>query len=159
MKWIGALLFFLISLSFGWMAGKNEKKRTEECEAFLEFFVYIQNQVSYFLAPTKLMYKNFHNEVLKKNGFLDALCAHESDEVYFDVWENALRESRGNLKLSEEQFEILYQSVSRGNGKTKDTNAKKYQALQNVGFFRGRIGFDPCFLMRSSKAWGCFFEY
>ena len=107
MKWIGALIFFLISLSFGWMAGKNEKKRTEECEAFLEFFVYIQNQVSYFLAPTKLMYKNFHNEVLKKNGFLEALCAHESDEVYFDVWENALRESRGNLKLSEEQFEMV----------------------------------------------------
>ena len=107
MKWIGAFLCFLTSLSIGWMAGKNERKRTEECEAFLELFVYIQNQVGYFLAPTKLMYKNFHHDVLKKTGFLDALCAHESDEVYFDAWETALRESRGNLQLSEAQFEMV----------------------------------------------------
>jgi stage III sporulation protein AB len=107
MKWIGAVLCFCTSVALGWMAGKNEKVRTAQCEAFLEFFVYIQNQVGYFLAPTKLMYKNFHHDVLKKNGFLDALCARESDEIYFDAWGTALKESRRNLQLSEAQFEMV----------------------------------------------------
>ncbi len=107
LKWIGAVLCFLTSLSIGWTAGKNERKRTEQCEAFLELFVYIQNQVGYFLAPTKLMYKNFHNAVLKETGFLDALCAHETDEVYFDVWECALSECKENLRLTEGQTETV----------------------------------------------------
>ena len=89
------------------MAGKNEKVRTAQCEAFLEFFVYIQNQVGYFLAPTKLMYKNFHNEALQKTGFPEALCAHEEDEVYFNVWESALLDCKERLNLSETQYEIV----------------------------------------------------
>lgn len=107
MKWIGALICFFISVAVGCMAGKNEKTRTEQCEAFLEFFVYIQNQVGYFLAPTKLMYKNFRSEVLRKTGFLDALCAHEDDDVYFNVWERALADCKENLMLSEEQYGIV----------------------------------------------------
>lgn len=107
MKWIGAVLCFCTSVALGLMAGKNEKVRTAQCEAFLEFFVYIQNQVGYFLAPTKLMYKNFHNEVLEKTGFMKALCAHEEDEVYFDVWDRALRDCKDNMNLSEKQYEIV----------------------------------------------------
>ena len=107
MKWIGAMLCFCASVAVGWMAGKNEKERTAQCEAFLEFFVYIQNQVGYFLAPTKLMYKNFRNETLQKTGFLDALCAHEEDEVYFDVWERALCDCKEHLNLSESQYETV----------------------------------------------------
>ena len=107
MKWIGAVLCFCVSVTLGWMAGKNEKVRTAQCEAFLEFFVYIQNQVGYFLAPTKLMYKNFHNGVLEKTGFPEALCAHEEDEVYFDVWERALHDCKEHMNLSEKQFEIV----------------------------------------------------
>ena len=107
MKLIGARLCFAVSLSAGMLAGKSERERTAQCEAFLELFVYVQNQVSYFLAPTKWMYKNFRNDVLGKTGFLDALSAHESDEVYFDVWENALCACRSHLRLSEEQYEIV----------------------------------------------------
>ena len=40
MKWIGAAICFCISVAIGCTAGKNEKVRTEQCEAFLEFFVY-----------------------------------------------------------------------------------------------------------------------
>ena len=107
MKLIGACLCFAVSLSMGMSAGKTERQRTAECEAFLELFIHIQNQVSYFLAPTKWMYKNFRNEILQKTGFLDALTAHESDEVYFDVWENALRDCRSTLKLSDAQYAIV----------------------------------------------------
>ena len=107
MKWVGAVICFCVSVACGWTAGKNEKVRTAQCEAFLEFFVYIQNQVGYFLAPTKLMYKNFHSEVLQKTGFLDALCAHEGDEVYFDVWERALLECKERMNLSDGQFETV----------------------------------------------------
>ena len=107
MKWIGASICFFISVAIGCMAGKNEKLRTEQCEAFLEFFVYIQNQVGYFLAPTKLIYKNFRNDTLQRSGFLDALCAHEGDDVYFNVWERALADCKERLKLSEVQYEIV----------------------------------------------------
>ena len=107
MKWIGAVLCFCASVAIGWMAGKNEKERTSQCEAFVDFFVYIQNQVGYFLAPTKLMYKNFRHDVLQKTGFLEALSAHEEDEVYFDVWESALLDCKENLNLSEAQYEIV----------------------------------------------------
>lgn len=157
MKWIGALLCFFTSLSLGWMAGKNERKRTEECEAFLELFIYIQNQVGYFLAPTKLMYKNFHHEILQRTGFLDALCAHESDEVYFDVWENALEFSRRNLNLSEGQFEIV-RSFGACIGKSneelqikhleyytkalrKETEKQKMQMQKNIKLYR-TLGFS-----------------
>jgi stage III sporulation protein AB len=108
LKWIGAVLCFCISVAVGWTAGRNEKERTAQCEAFVEFFAYIQNQVGYFLAPTKLMYKNFRHDVLQKTGFLDALCAHENDEVYFDVWKRALNDCKDGLKLSEAQYEIVY---------------------------------------------------
>ncbi len=107
MKWIGAVFCFLASLGIGLSAGRNEKERTAQCEAFLELFVYIQNQVGYFLAPTKLMYKNFHNDVLQKTGFLEALTAHEADEVYFDAWNDALARARPNLNLSETQYGIV----------------------------------------------------
>ena len=157
LKWIGAILCFLTSLSLGWMAGKNERKRTEECEAFLELFIYIQNQVGYFLAPTKLMYKNFHHEVLRKTGFLDALCAHESDEVYFDVWENALESPRKNLNLSDDQFEIV-RSFGACIGKSneelqikhleyytkalrKETEKQKMQMQKNIKLYR-TLGFS-----------------
>ena len=106
MKWMGGFLCFLTAVGAGFLAGKREEERTAQCEAFLSLFVYIQNQVAYFLAPTKLMYKNFQNEVLEKTGFLEALTAHEADEVYFDVWEDALASCRSNLRLTEGQYEI-----------------------------------------------------
>ena len=157
MKWIGACLCFLTSLGIGWTAGRNERKRTEECEAFLELFVYIQNQVGYFLAPTKLMYQNFHHAVLEKTGFLNALCAHEADEVYFDVWENALKASRQNMNLSEEQLEIVRafgSCIGKSNEELqlkhleyytkalqKETEKQKMQMQKNIKLYR-TLGFS-----------------
>ena len=157
MKWIGAGICFLISVAVGWSAGKNEKARTRQCEAFVEFFVYIHNQVSYFLAPTKLMYKNFHNDILEKTGFLDALCAHEKDEVYFDAWARALSDCRERLNLSETQYEIV-RAFGAGIGKTNEelqlkhleyytkamrteTEKQKQQMKKNIKLYR-TLGFS-----------------
>jgi stage III sporulation protein AB len=107
MKLLGAFVCFLVSLLWGISAGKTERARTAECEAFLELFSYIQNQIGYFFAPTKLIYKNIENEVLSRVGFLQALATHEADEVYFDVWKSALRVCKGNLHLTEAQFTIV----------------------------------------------------
>ena len=49
MRILGAFLCFAVSISFGLTAGKKERSRTEECEAFLALFAYIQNQIGYFL--------------------------------------------------------------------------------------------------------------
>lgn len=107
MKLVGAALCFLTSFLIGIFAGKRERERTAQCEAFLELFEYVKNQVGFFLAPTKLIYKNFENPVLARTGFLAALSAHEQDEVYFDVWGRALDECRGNLHLNRAQYEIV----------------------------------------------------
>lgn len=107
MKWVGASLCFLTSMLMGIFAGKNERERTAQCEAFLEFFSYIKNQVGFFLAPTKMIYKNFENSVLREIGFLDALSSHENDDVYFDAWNTALRECRDRLRLTSAQYEIV----------------------------------------------------
>lgn len=157
MKWIGAFLCFLTSLAVGRTAGKNEKLRTAQCEAFVAFFVYIQNQVSYFSAPTKLMYKNFRNEALRRTGFLDALCAHEDDDVYFNVWERALDACKDNLLLTEAQYGIV-RSFGSCVGKTNEqlqlkhleyytdamrteTEKQKTQMQKNIKLYR-TLGFS-----------------
>ncbi|MBQ8419581.1 MAG: stage III sporulation protein AB [Clostridia bacterium] len=107
MRLLGAFVCFLVSLSWGISAGKTERARTAECEAFLELFAYIQNQIGYFFAPTKLIYKHIENDVLSRVGFLQALATHETDEVYFDVWTSALNACKGNLHLTEAQLAIV----------------------------------------------------
>lgn len=106
-KLVGAALCFLTSFLIGIFAGKKERERTAQCEAFLELFEYVKNQVGFFLAPTKLIYKSFENKVLADTGFLAALSSHENDEVYFDAWQAALHECRGNIMLNQAQFEIV----------------------------------------------------
>ncbi len=107
MKFAGAILCFAASFVLGIAAGKRERERTEECVAFLELFTYIQNQIGYFFAPTKLIYQNMQNDVLSRVGFLEALLAHENDEVYFDVWNSALESCKSKLHLTESQFSIV----------------------------------------------------
>ncbi len=107
MKFLGAVVCFFVSFFLGVSAGKRERARTEECQAFLELFSYIQNQIGYFFAPTKHIYSNIQNEILARTGFLSALAAHEADEVYFDVWSSALEDCKQNLHLTETQFEIV----------------------------------------------------
>ena len=107
MKWIGAALCFAVSVALGMTAGKKERARTEECFAFLTLFTYIQNQIGYFFAPTKMIYRNIQNEVLEGVGFLRALAEHEDDEVYYNVWQDALASCRERLHLTKTQFEIV----------------------------------------------------
>ncbi len=107
MKLLGAVVCFMVSFAWGISAGRTERARTAECMAFLELFTYIQNQIGYFFAPTKLIYKNIENEVLSRVGFLQALMAHENDEVYFDVWASALDACKEKLHLTEAQFDIV----------------------------------------------------
>lgn len=107
MRLLGALLLFGASFLAGVLAGKNERRRTAECEAFLALFRHVKNQVGYFLTPTKQIYRSFDSEVLRGCGFLGALAAHEGDEVYYDAWQAALLASRGGLHLSEEQMKVV----------------------------------------------------
>ena len=107
MKILGAFLCFGVSISWGLAAGKKERARTEECIAFFELFAYIQNQIAYFFAPTKLIYQNIQSDVLARIGFLDALLSHAQDEVYFDVWSSALFSCKDNMHLTDSQFEIV----------------------------------------------------
>lgn len=107
MKMVGAFLCFVVSISLGFAAGKKERARTEECIAFFELFTYIQNQIGYFFAPTKLIYKNIQSDILAEIGFLDALSSHEQDEVYFDVWSSSLIACKNKMHLTDSQFEIV----------------------------------------------------
>lgn len=100
------LLFFACCLA-GILAGKNERRRTAECEAFLALFRHVKNQVGYFLAPTKQIYRTFDDPVLRECGFLDALAAREGDEIYYDAWHAALASCRGALHLTDGQLRTV----------------------------------------------------
>ena len=107
MRLIGAALVFFAAFSCGLFAGKCEQKRIDEAEAFLSLFESIKNQVSYFLTPTKLIYRGFENKVLSDIGFLEKLRSHENDEIYFDAWGEAFRACEGSLHLSAEEKKII----------------------------------------------------
>jgi stage III sporulation protein AB len=156
MKLLGAIACFLVSVSLGVMAGKVERERTAECEAFLELFSYVQNQVGYFFAPTKLIYKNIQNDVLGRIGFLEALVSHENDEVYFDVWTEALASCKSRMHLTETQYDII-QSFGACVGKsneelqlksmeyyaralTTETEKQKTTMMKNIKVYR-TLGF------------------
>ena len=49
MKAAGAALIFLSVFLCGIFAGKQDKDRLCECEAFLELFIYINNSITHFL--------------------------------------------------------------------------------------------------------------
>ena len=106
MRLAGAALLFLFFSLGGCFAGERAKKRLSQCEAFLEFFEYIKNQVEFFLTPTKVMYRNFSNPVLEACGFLPALRSHENDEVYCNVWRASLKHCEKALLMSEKQLAL-----------------------------------------------------
>ena len=126
MRLCGAIVLFLFFSLLGVWAGEREKKRLYECEAFLEFFEYIKNQVEFFLTPTKVMYRNFSGKVLESRGFLAALRSHENDEVYCDVWRAALKSCEKSFSLTEKQFSLVMEFG--------DTVGKSQGQIQTNGF-------------------------
>lgn len=107
MRYIGASLIFLSAFFCGILAGKRERRRVLECEAFLSLFEYVKNQVGYFLMPTKQIYRGFENAVLSETGFLGELCSHEEDDVYYGAWEAALLKCGDKLSLSQEEKKLV----------------------------------------------------
>lgn len=107
MRITGAALLFLFFSLLGIYAGEREKKRLAEYEAFLELFEYIKNQVSFFLTPTKVMYRNFSNPILEKCGFLPALRSHENDEVYHGIWRASLESCKKDLLVRGRCMELI----------------------------------------------------
>ena len=131
MRAFGAAALFAFFSLCGVFAGEREKKRLCECEAFLEFFGYIRNQVEYFLMPTKLIYKGFASGVLEACGFLPALRSHENDDVYCDVWRAALWVSEKSLHLSKKQREIVLgfgDCIGKSQGEIQTASFDRYIA-------------------------------
>ena len=106
MKWGGAGFLFSAIFGCGMLLAGEEKERMRQCEAFLNFFEYVRNQIHYFLAPTKRIYRDYRDEVLGKTGFLDLLSA-EGDGVYQNRWEEAFSACRDRFFLSREQAQIV----------------------------------------------------
>ncbi len=130
MKLFGALICFAVSLAYGISAGKRERARTAECQAFLSLFSHIQNQIGYFYAPTKEIYQGLQNDVLARVGFLEALVSHEDDAVYFDVWRTALAHCRPRLHLSKTQFDIVEafgSCIGKSNGELQLRHLEYYR--------------------------------
>lgn len=129
MRIAGAAMLFLFFSLMGFFAGQKEKRRLAECEAFLEFFEYIKNQVNYFLTPTKVMYRSFSSEILEDCGFLPALRSHESDEVYQDVWRISLKSCEKNLQITSKQKSLIFgfgDCIGKSNGDIQTANFDYY---------------------------------
>ena len=77
------------------------------------------------------MYRSFSNSVLEDCGFLPALRSHENDEVYCDVWKNALRSCAKNLALGEKQLALVTEfgdCVGKSHGQIQTNNLDYYIA-------------------------------
>ena len=134
MRLIGAVLLFAFCSFCGIFAGEREKKRLCECEAFLEFFEYIKNQVEFFRTPTKAIYRSFSSAVLESRGFLPALRSHENDEVYCDVWKCAFESAGKNLHLSEKQRGLVLdfgECIGKSQGEIQKTSFERYISEMN----------------------------
>ena len=107
MKLAGAVLIFVFFSLLGIYKGDYEKKRLSECEAFAELFEYIKNQGRFFLTPTKVMYRNFENDLLEKSGFLPELRSHEKDDIYCNVWNVSFEKCMKYFHLTEKQRSLI----------------------------------------------------
>ena len=135
MRLFGAVFLFAFFGFLGIFAGEREKKRLCECEAFLEFFEYIKNQVEFFRTPTKAIYRSFSSAVLESCGFLTALRSHENDEVYSDVWKCALKSASKNLHLNEKQKNLVLDfgaGIGKTQGEIQKAGFERYIAEMNV---------------------------
>lgn len=129
MRALGAAILFVFFTLCGIFAGEREKKRLYQCEAFLSLFEYISNQIEYFLTPTKVMYRNFVNDVLEVCGFLPALRSHENDEIYCGVWKTALLSAEKNLLLKEKQRMIVLNfgdCIGKSRGEIQKAGLSRY---------------------------------
>ena len=135
MRLLGAFFLFAFCSLLGIFAGEREKKKLCECEAFLEFFEYIKNQVEFFRTPTKAIYRSFSSAVLENCGFLPALRSHENDEVYCDVWKCALESAAKNLHLSEKQRNLVFdfgECIGKSQGEIQKASFERYIAEMNA---------------------------
>lgn len=134
MRLFGAIVLFFFFSFLGIFAGEREKKRLCECEAFLEFFEYIKNQVEFFRTPTKVIYRSFSSSVLESCGFLPALRSHENDEVYCDVWKCAFGSAAKNLHLNEKQRGLVLdfgECIGKSQGEIQKASFERYIAEMN----------------------------
>lgn len=107
MRIAGAFLLFVFFTFAGIMRGGKEREKLCECEAFLDLFEYVKNQIDYFLTPTKMIYRNYSNAVLEKKGFLELLRSHENDDVYRDVWRISFEACKERFNLSTSQANLV----------------------------------------------------
>lgn len=107
MKLAGAFLCFAACALGGFFAGRRERERTALCEAFYSFFLYIRGQIDAYLTPTKQIFRSYADPTLEKIGFLRALTAHETDAVYHDAWQAAMRECASKWALNETQTALV----------------------------------------------------
>ena len=89
MKTVGVLMIFVCCTAGGFVLAGREKEKLSECEAFLRLFLYVRNQIQYFLSPTRQIFEEFRDTVLEENGFLPLLRA-ERQGVYQSNWTAAL---------------------------------------------------------------------
>ncbi len=85
---------------------REGKAETAPMRGFSFAFEYVKNQIHYFLAPTKQIYRGFSDPVLAKTGFLAKLC-EESGGVYRNNWIDAFEACGENFCLSPAQAEIV----------------------------------------------------
>ncbi len=133
MKWIGAGLLFLICVTAGLLAGKRERERNAECQAFLRLFEKIENEIGYFRAPTKQIYRKLQCDLPQIRTFLSLLAAHEADEIYFDAWNEALEGCRERFHLTREQWELV-----RGFGNCIGKSNEELQ-LKRLTYYRDAL--------------------
>ncbi|MCQ2436610.1 MAG: stage III sporulation protein AB [Clostridia bacterium] len=100
MKYIGAVMIFFTCTLIGTYAADRKKRALDECRAFLDMMIYVKNQIGYFSAPTKEIYRAYENNILEDIGFLPAIRSCGNDEVYIDAFVSAFDSIEPKLSVS-----------------------------------------------------------
>ncbi len=129
MRIAGAVLVFAFFTLAGFMRAGKERDKLLECEAFLCLFEYVKSQIDYFLTPTKVIYRNFTNDILEKKGFLPLLRSHENDAVYCDIWRTSFEATKKNFNFSRSQSELIVgfgESIGKASAVLQSTSFDYY---------------------------------
>ena len=107
MKTAGAALILISFTLLGAYLGERKKRGSREIAAFLALFRYARSQITTFGVPTKQIFCNFENEILKKCGFSDALARAGDGEIYFNAFTEAFDFVSGGLCIDDETKKLI----------------------------------------------------
>ena len=128
MKMIGVALLSLVPILFGFFRANEIEQNQKRKTAFLKFLEEIHFQIKNFSKNQILLYENFENKVLEKDGFLEDLRL-ETKKAPWGAFERAVLEYLSILSCSNRARETLSDFAKRFGMQSKEAQLKDLEKM------------------------------